>query len=426
MRKVITYGTFDLFHQGHYNIIKRARELGDYLIVGVTSESFDIERGKLNVRDSLMKRIENVRATGLADEIVIEEYQGQKVQDIIKYNVDVFVVGSDWRGKFDYLKEYCEVFYLERTKSISSTMIREQQQIYKIGVITDELDDKGVTIESKYISGASVEKVYAEQVTLAENFCQKYELASFTTELEDFFNEVDIVFINMPYEKRAFYVNEAIKHKKYVICNAPIVKDSNLLKQYIELAAKQQVLIIDNIITGYLRAFTQLVWLLRYGLVGDIIRVHCSLSQNKFRQSKDVDDMLVYSLLLSLRILGLDYQKIDRKEIKDADGNVVYKRLTIQYDNALADIEISNLEGMEDGAMILGTAGRVEIPDDWWNMGYFEAIYTNEKKRFSYNFEGNGLRYLLQEAMIMISDKRKVATRVFNDEILKIADILAK
>ena len=76
MKRVITYGTFDLFHQGHYNILKRARELGDYLIVGVTSESYDIERGKLNVQDSLLKRIENVRKTGFADEIIVEEYQG--------------------------------------------------------------------------------------------------------------------------------------------------------------------------------------------------------------------------------------------------------------------------------------------------------------------------------------------------------------
>ena len=83
MKKVITYGTFDLFHLGHYNILKRAKEYGDYLIVGVTSESFDIERGKLGVRDSLATRIENVKKTGFADEIIIEEFTGQKIQDVL-------------------------------------------------------------------------------------------------------------------------------------------------------------------------------------------------------------------------------------------------------------------------------------------------------------------------------------------------------
>ena len=94
MKKVITYGTFDLFHQGHYNIIKRAKAYGDYLIVGVTSESYDIERGKLSVHDSLLTRIENVKKTGLVDEIIVEEYLGQKTRDIIQYDIDTLVVGS--------------------------------------------------------------------------------------------------------------------------------------------------------------------------------------------------------------------------------------------------------------------------------------------------------------------------------------------
>ena len=98
MTKVITYGTFDLFHEGHYRLLQRAKALGDYLIVGVTTEEYDKARGKLNVVDSLVTRIENVRKSGFADEIIIEESGGQKFTDIKKYNVDIFTVGSDWVG----------------------------------------------------------------------------------------------------------------------------------------------------------------------------------------------------------------------------------------------------------------------------------------------------------------------------------------
>ena len=124
MTKVITYGTYDLFHEGHYRLLQRAKQLGDYLIVGITTEEYDRTRGKLNVIDSLMTRIENVKKTGFADEIIIEEAAGQKFRDIQKYKIDIFTVGSDWTGQFDYLKDYCQVIYLERTKNISSTAVK--------------------------------------------------------------------------------------------------------------------------------------------------------------------------------------------------------------------------------------------------------------------------------------------------------------
>ena len=128
MTKVITYGTFDLFHEGHYNLLKRAKQLGDYLIVGVTTEHFDEARGKVNVVDSIMERIENVKRTGFADEIIVEDHDGQKIEDIQKYNVDIFTVGSDWVGTFDYLGKFCKVVYLERTPDISSTKLRKRDR----------------------------------------------------------------------------------------------------------------------------------------------------------------------------------------------------------------------------------------------------------------------------------------------------------
>ena len=106
MVKVITYGTYDLLHYGHIKLLERAKALGDYLIVGVTTDDFDRKRGKINVQQTLIERIEAIRSTGLANEIIVEEYEGQKIDDIKRYNVDIFTVGSDWDGHFDYLKEY--------------------------------------------------------------------------------------------------------------------------------------------------------------------------------------------------------------------------------------------------------------------------------------------------------------------------------
>ena len=125
MRKVITYGSFDLFHEGHYRLLQRAKALGDYLIVGVTTEAYDATRGKLNVIDNLMTRIENVRSTGFADEIIIEESPGQKFSDIKKYNIDIFTVGSDWVGTFDHLKDYGKRTGQSRGSGLS---VREELQ----------------------------------------------------------------------------------------------------------------------------------------------------------------------------------------------------------------------------------------------------------------------------------------------------------
>ena len=99
MKKVITYGTYDLLHYGHIRLLERAKALGDYLIVGVTSADFDKSRGKINVQQSLGERMEAVRALGLADEVIVEEYEGQKIDDICSMNIDVFAIGTDWLGK---------------------------------------------------------------------------------------------------------------------------------------------------------------------------------------------------------------------------------------------------------------------------------------------------------------------------------------
>lgn len=170
MKTVITYGTYDLLHQGHINLLRRAKELGDYLIVGVTNDSFDRDRGKLNVRNNVLERVEAVKATGYADKIIIEDYVGQKIDDIQKYNVDIFAIGSDWEGKFDYLNEFCEVVYLPRTQGISSTMLRnESQDVVKVGVIGCGRVADRFPSEASVVSGVDVVAAYDIDETNGKN-----------------------------------------------------------------------------------------------------------------------------------------------------------------------------------------------------------------------------------------------------------------
>lgn len=186
MIRVITYGTFDLFHEGHYRILQRAKALGDYLIVGVTTEAYDKTRGKLNVVDSLTTRIENVKKTGFADEVIIEEAAGQKFNDIKKYHIDVFTVGSDWVGCFDYLKDYCKVIYLECTKNISSTMLREKNsRIQRIGIIGAGRIAQRFIPEAKLVSGITAQGVYNPHEESAREFARKWEINGYT-DLEEF------------------------------------------------------------------------------------------------------------------------------------------------------------------------------------------------------------------------------------------------
>lgn len=125
MKKVITYGTFDLLHYGHINILKRAKERGDYLIVALSSNEFNRQKGK-ECYFSFEERKRLLESIRYVDLVIAEETWNQKIKDVEEYKVDVFVMGDDWNGEFDFLKEFCEVVYLERTPEISTTKIKNE------------------------------------------------------------------------------------------------------------------------------------------------------------------------------------------------------------------------------------------------------------------------------------------------------------
>ena len=219
MKKVITYGTYDLLHQGHINLLRRAKELGDYLIVGVTNDSFDRDRGKLNVRNNVLERVEAVKATGFADKIIIEDYVGQKIDDIQKYDVDIFAIGSDWEGKFDYLNEFCKVVYLPRTQGISSTMLRaESQEAVKVGIIGCGRVAKRFPSEADVVSGVSVCAAYDIDKDAVVSMSKDNKDVWAYADLDTFFNAVDAVYIATPHLTHYEYIKKALEQKKHVLC----------------------------------------------------------------------------------------------------------------------------------------------------------------------------------------------------------------
>jgi len=174
------------------------------------------------VMDSLLVRIENIKKTGFANEIIVEESEGQKFRDIKKYSIDIFTVGSDWLGAFDYLKDYCKVVYLDRTKNISSTMLRTKEfSIQRIGIIgTGRIADRFMP-EAALVSGVDVQSVYNPHINSARAFARRWKIDVFE-ELEDFYQSTDIIYIASPHDTHYEYIWKALEHSKHVLCEMPM------------------------------------------------------------------------------------------------------------------------------------------------------------------------------------------------------------
>lgn len=416
MKKVITYGTYDLFHEGHYNLLKNAKALGDYLIVGVTSGDFDKNRGKLNVRDSLMTRIKHVEETGFADEIIIEEYFGQKIDDIKKYDVDIFTVGSDWKGHFDYLNEYCEVIYLDRTKGISSTEIRNTNTI-KLGCHGVEQVTARFLEEAKYVSGMDTGAVYVEnKPDYLDKFVEDYELKIYPDQ-EAFYDAIDAVYIVVEPKYQFQAIMNALKHKKHVLVEFPILVTDEQLQEITDLADANGCIFIEGLKTAYTPAFGKLIALAKSGIIGNILSVDANFTQILGKQLAEqirlvdggsVNALASYPFLAFVKFLGLDYKDIQFFSRNDDKGLDMFTKILVSYENAVATSNVA-ISGKSEGDMIIsGDKGYIYVPAPWWKTEYFEVRFEdlNMNRKYFYKFDGEGLRYEISEFIQCILNKK--------------------
>ena len=404
MVKVITYGTYDLLHYGHIRLLERAKALGDYLIVGVTADSFDRARGKINVQQNLMERIEAVKSTGLADEIVVEEYEGQKIDDIKRYDVDIFTVGSDWKGHFDYLNEFCKVVYLDRTEGVSSSEIRSEKRTVRIGLVGELPALNKFRKECGFVNGATVSGIYS-----LDNRLLSDELKSLPTfdEYQQLLEESDAVFI---FSNSRFHYEQvllALKNKKHVLCEAPMSLTVEQWKELKQEAKVRKLVLMDSIKTAYATAYYRLLLMVKSGIIGEVFSVDsiCT-SQSNLQMSKSENFPYIWNsmsewgptaMLPIFQLLGTDYkEKIITTRIQEGtDDFDLFTKIAFIYPHGVASMKIGQGVKSEGELVISGTEGYIYVPAPWWKTDYFEVRYENpaNNKRYFYQLEGEGIRY---------------------------------
>lgn len=419
MKKVITYGTYDLLHRGHIRLLERAKALGDYLIVGITSEAFDRARGKINVQQSLPERIEAVKATGLADEIIVEEYEGQKIDDIRRYGIDIFTVGSDWKGQFDYLKEFCKVVYLDRTQGISSSALRSEERHVRLGLIGDSNIVNKFERESHYVNGIGICGVCANSEDSLSPEVKSLPIV--TNDLEQLLEVCDAVYIVSEPEFHYRQIKRALEREVHVLCESPITLQVEQWLELSELARKKQCILMESIKTAYSTAYYRMLLLAKSGIIGKIVSIDATCTSMRpvetvLRQGIGWNSICAWGPTAALpifQLLGTDFEKQDIITLPVTDGNMydLFTKVSFIFKEAVASLKVGQGVKSESELLISGTKGYIFVPAPWWKTDYFEVRFERqeENRRYFYQLDGEGIRYELVVFLRSILNKKSLS-----------------
>jgi len=425
-----------MFHQGHLRLLKRAKALGDYLIVGVTDENYDRSRGKLNVIESTETRKQAIEALDFVDKVIIEKHKKQKAKDMVKYDVDIFAIGDDWEGTFDYLNEYTHVEYLPRTKGISSTELRRDNfDLIKLGIVGLGRDTTAFINEAQHVPNLKINRIYSPDLPALKQFTKESEFIRYGHDNYDEFLDTSIVavYIDTALEEHYKLIKKALLAKKHVLCENPLALHKSELVELLSLAKKENVLLISALYTAFLPAFNQLLTELDKGIIGDIKEVRAT--RTTLYKEKDYPDTFMaqgatnilssYPSLLVNKVLG------ESKDITFFDqGTEGYdvSNLIISKHKGGA-IGISNVATgikSEGDAVISGTKGYVYIPEPWWVTKKFHVRFEDEHKSqtYSYEFEGCGLRYMIAEFASLIHRGERKSDMLKPKDMIRINRVL--
>ena len=446
MTTVATYGVFDLFHQGHDNLLRRARNLGDRLIVGVTTNQFDELRGKLNTVQSLETRMQSVRDSGYADLIIAEEYPNQKADDIKRYGIDILVAGSDWEGKFDYLKELCKVVYLPRTEGISSSALRDAVNArVRLGIVGSGRIAARFSSELPWVSGADIHVVYNPHIESAQKLADSLyhphvDRVKATDSWDELMDAVDAVYIASPHQYHYEQAKIALQMGKHVLCEKPMALSRAHAQELFEIALEKDLILLEAIKTAYCPGFAKLIEVAQSGVIGDICDIEAAFTRIPNFSKRECVDLKYeggfleygnYCMLPAVRLLGaqrFESLSCDIYQQKMANGLDRFTKATLSDDSVSVLVKTGLGVKSEGQLLVSGTNGYILAPAPWWMTKRFEVHHEDPDDVTVYEapYFGDGLRYEISNFVHLIHQDEDRTPKLLAEESIAFAGVVEK
>ncbi len=421
MKTVITYGVFDLFHEGHVSLLERAKALGDRLIVGVATDQYAYRRGKLGVVDPLEKRIENVRSCPCVDQVIVEDHHGQKAEDIRRYQADIFAIGDDWLGKFEHLRALCEVVYLKRTPGVSSrVLLQEPYAELRIGMIGCGRVAERFVKEAGHVRSVQMPCVYhpdPERSRTLGGFLERHTSAVKVRTLDKLFDQTDAVYIASPHETHYAYARAALMADRHVLCEKPLCFSRREAEELFAIAEERGLVLMEAIKTAYCPGFVNLCGVAESGYIGEIVDVQACLTRYTSPEVREWTDQKYggsftefgsYLMLPVVKLFGTEGLKWSFFSVNGETGVDAYTSVQFLKDGKAAQGRCGIGVKSEGELIISGTKGYIIAEAPWWKTGYFEIRREDPsvRERFSAEYEEEGFRYELADFLYRIRGHR--------------------
>ena len=454
MRIVATYGVFDIFHEGHTSLLRRARALGDYLIVGVTTNHYDEIRGKLNTTDSFAVRRQAVLDSGFADEVIAEDYVGQKEDDIRLRGIDVVVFGSDWTGKFDYLRSLCDVVYLPRTQGISSTQLRNARHAeVKMGIIGTGRIARRFMTEAAGIGGMRITGAYNPNGVDASQFTREMGIGALpdgaqdgaapfiaTDDLDELLDAVDAVYVASPHQHHHAQARSALMAGKHVLCEKPMVFERAQAQELFDLAARRELVLLEAIKTAFCPGFAELVRVVESGAIGEVRDIDATFTRLTPPGVRERDDarfggsfleFASYTLLPAVRLLGPG--RVSRMQAhfhtqRDEAGVDLFTRGLLCDGEASVSLKTGLGVKAEGQLLVSGTEGYLLATAPWWLTTRFEVHHEDpgDVQVHELPFLGQGLRYEISNFIHLVRGDEDRFPKLTPEESVAIAGVIER